>query len=333
MSGTQHRTPRHRQSASDPAGSAPVASTPTQPSQFEIPGGSGPSASSNGEEGGAFIAAVAQDFVVKVSHCNTIGELLRVIPVPAQSRSKDILNNVYQASQKLGAAEALLGTWRDRLLYPNDWKNFAQLNSLKAPTVQICKEAIAHDSAGLSSLNLDNTLYEAKRAALSRMIDIKAKEVETLRDLVQSSNITQRLMDAWREVLEQQAGAIIAEHAAIIGADDAIRRVAQVAASIGESSSHIAKLSRSKRQGMKKDADISMTDAGDKESQKQLMVLVEEALKRKEQSRRDRTQSGKGKGSPVISKNKTQKKKKDSRPKQKGGKQPKKSSGKQQKKR
>jgi len=105
-----------------------------------------------------------------------------------------------------------------------------------------------------------------------------------------------------------------------------------VAASIGESSSHIAKLSRSKRQVVKKDADISMTDAGDKESQKQLMVLVEEALKRKEQSRRDRTQAGKGKGSPAISKNKTQKKSKDSRPKQKGGK-PKKSSGKQQNKR
>lgn len=332
MSGRTHQPPRHRQSASDPAGNAPVASTQTQPSQFEIPGGSGPQASSNGEDGGFLITAVAQDFVVKVSHCNTIGELLRVVPVPAQSRSKDILSNVYQASQKLGAAEALLGTWRDRLLQPNDWKNFAQLNSLKAPTVQICKEAIAHDSAGLSSLNLDNTLYEAKRAALSRMIDIKAKEVEVLRDLVQSSNITQRLMDAWREVLEQQAGSITAEHAAIIGADDAVRRVAQVAASIGESSSHIAKLSRSKRQVMKKDADISMTDAGDKESQKQLMTLVEEALKRKEQSRRDRTQAGKGKGSPAISKNKTQKKNKDSRPKQKGGK-PKKSSGKQQKKR
>lgn len=331
MSGRTHQTPRHRQSASDPAGSASNAST-LQPSQFEIPGGSGPSASTTGEEGAAVSFAVSQDFVLKVSHCNTIGELLRVIPVPAQSRSKDILNNVYQASQKLGAAEALLGSWRDRLLHPNDWKNFAQLNSLKAPTVQICKEAIAHDSAGLSSLNLDNTLYEAKRAALSRMIDIKAKEVDTLRDLVQSSNITQRLMDAWKEVLEQQTGSITSEHATIIGADDAVRRVAQVAASIGESSSHIAKLSRSKRQGMKKDADISMTDAGDKESQKQLMVLVEEALKRKEQSRRDRTQAGKGKGSPAISKNKTQKNK-DSRPKQKGGKQQKKSSGKQQKKR
>lgn len=265
-----------------------------------------PSQSSDGRGQAQLNAAYFKEYVLKLSTCNTIGELLKAIPVPVQPVSRDILDGVYQASQKLGGAQTLLAFWEERLRSKR-FAEVSQLNSLRSPIVQVCKEAIGPDDGGLRSMTLDATLYAAKESALTRMIEIKRVEVANLSNFVQSNCIVTRLAPAWESVLAQQASMITPEHATIIQNPEVVHKVAQITASIGESSSQRARIAKDKRTLSKKEADIDMTDVSSVQSKKQLMTLVEEALKRKEQSRRDRTQSGKGKGSSGTPKKKTQK--------------------------
>lgn len=267
---------------------------------------------------------------MKVSQCNTIGELVRLIPVPVQPVSRDIIDGVYQASQKLGGAEALLAFWKDKL-QSSDFAAVSQLNSLRAPTVQISKEAIGDNDGGLGSMTLDTVLHEAKRNALTHMILIKGKEVQNLQNFVHPRRIGSRLHEAWAEFVQQHAGSLTGEHSTLLLSDDFVLRVSQVTGSIGESSYQRARIAKDKRSWAKKEADINMTDVSGVENQKQLMTLVEEALRRRGQSQRDRATSGKGKRSSAISKKKTQGAPKIHRPGK--GKNGKRASGRQQKRR
>lgn len=301
-----------QQSPPSRSGTRPSASGTSRPPTQQPP--SQPSQSTDGASQGFLNDAVFKEYVLNISRCNTIGELVRLIPVPVQPVSRDILDGVYQASQKLGGAEALHLLWQDKLR-SSDFATVSQLNSMRAPVVQISKEALGSHDNGLSSMNLDTVLHDSKKSALIQMIRIKGQEVSNLRDFIQIKNIGSRLRDAWNVVLEQQAGAMTSEHGSLILSDDFVGRVAQVAASIGESSFQRVRISKQKRSSAKKEADIMMTDASSHESKRQMISLVEEALKRKEQSQRDRTRSGKGKGSSATSKKKTQRKGRTAKPK------------------
>lgn len=287
---------------------APASPTPGSSSNT-IPNGVFPSQSSGLGGMEQDIKNVAlQEFFKSVASVSTIGELVRAIPVPAQPISRDILDGVYQACQKLGAAETLLAEWRDQLrtgAYADKSKNkVAQLNSIKPPVVQVCKEALAgSEGRGLESLNdFDATISSMKQLALNKMIEIKAKEVKNLQDYVQSRAIEDRLRAAWADVVTRLTGTITPEHADLLGKAEALQRVSRVAASIGESSYRRVLIAKNKKVLTKKDADVDMTDAHTGESRKQLHTLVKEMFKREQQSRQDRARSGKGKRSSGISK-------------------------------
>lgn len=264
------------------------------------------SASSDGRAQTVLSSAYLQEFQLKLAGCTTIGEVLKLLPVPVQPISRDILDGVYQGSLKLGAAQALLQVWKDKLrsgaFGPKD--GVAQLNSIKIPAVQICKEALQADDGALSSMNLDATIYEAKRSALARMVEIKEREVTNLQAFVQPASIGARLDPAWGSVLTLQAAAVTAEHHALLRNGDVARKICQVTASIGDSASQRVRLAKEKRVVVKQGADVDMTDANAPSSKKQLASVIEEVLKRREQSRRDRTQAGKGRGSSGTSKKK-----------------------------
>lgn len=262
-------------------------------------------------------SAYLQEFQLKLAGCQTVGEVLKLLPVPVQPISRDVLDGVYQASQKLGGAQALLLFWKDRLR-SGVFDGVAQLNSIKAPIVQVCKEAIGPDDGGLSAMNLDPTIHKAKESALTAMVAIKEQEVANLQSFVQPQNIRARLQPAWGSVVEQQAATITAEHQALLGNEDVLRKVCQVTASIGESSSQRARIAKDKRAADRREADVDMTDVQTGSSKKQLASLVEEVLKRREQSRRDRAQSGKGKRSSGTSKQKKTQKERE-KTKKKGG--------------
>lgn len=288
MSGPSHRS---RQSGS--------VVPDTQASSATIQGnghGNGPpSQSSNGEVQQHLVDQYLGGTIIKLTECNTIGELLRTIPVPAQAVSRDILDGVYQASMKLGGARALLALWKDHLRLQS-FDKVSHLNSIRPPTVQVCKEALLGSDSRLSSMNFDEVLKVWKKSALTQSIAIKELEVANLQDYVQARNIGTRLGSAWAGVLRSDAGIVTREHAAFLAHDTTILKVAQVAASIGETSSQRVQLSKQKRVVEKKDSDIDMTDASSDQGKKQLMALVKEAVQRNQQSHRDRALSGKGKG-------------------------------------
>lgn len=158
-------------------------STANPGTQSQSQGVRAPTTPSQNGPAGEHLVAVVQDCILGISHCNSIGELLRFLPVPVQPCSRDILENVFQASQKLGAAESLVGFWKDQLRSSN-YTAVAQLNSLRAPIVQVSKEALGPNDGGLSAMNLDTILAEAKRNALTQMILIKEREIANLRDRV-----------------------------------------------------------------------------------------------------------------------------------------------------
>lgn len=296
--------PSHRQTQSDPSSNPALRQTRVA--------SQGVSQSSAGFAQGQYNNKVSEEFILSATRCNTIGELAKLVPVPVQPSSRDILDGVYQASQKRGTADNQLRLWKDKLR-SSDFAGVAQLNSLKAPVVQVSKEAIGPDDGGLGSMNLDPILLEAKRNALTHMILIKETEVRNLTSFVQSANIAGRLKAVWDNALATQTSAITPEHACLLRDNEAIRRVAQVAAAIGESSYDRVRLAKEKRATAKKDADVNMTDVSG-QNKKQLAALVEEALKRREQSRKDRTLSGKGKGRKGPSTNKTRQQQKKKRP-------------------
>lgn len=291
----------------------------------QTPSSTAPPQSSNGAAEANILNHVLPEFFKAVSTANTIGELLRIIPVPAQPLSRGVLDGVYQASMKLGAAKALHELWTDQLntgdfLKPKDNK-VSHLNSIKAPVVQTCKEATEADDGTLSSMNFDSVLAEMKRAALNKMIAIKAQEIENLQSFVQTHSIASRLSAVWAIVVANQTAHVTAEHSKILSRQDTLQRVARVAASIGESSYQRTFLAKKKRTDTKKDRDVQMTDL-DGENRKELATLVKEQLKRERQSERDRARSGKGKRSSGISKQqmkKTQKKREETKKKKNSG--------------
>lgn len=262
--------------------------------------------SSDGTDQSYLNNEVLKQYCIGLTKCSTMGELLRHVPVPVQPISKDIFDGVYNAFQKLGTGEQLVAFWKDKLR-SSDFAGVSQLNSIKAPVVQVSKEAlVAENNQGLNSLDFATVISSSKRAALTQMILIKETEIAVLRDHVQTAHVGNRLEEAWNSVLEKETSIITREHQAILTEEEIVRRVAQVACSVGESAFQKSVLSKKRRTEQRREADVEMTDVVSKPHQKQLASLIEEVLRRKDQSRKDRTLSGKGKGraqSPKKQKN------------------------------
>jgi len=279
---------------------------------------------------------VLVDLLSKIPTCNTLGELVRALPVPAQPSAKGILDRVYGAAHRLGAAEVLLQTWRD-VLRTSDWEKVAQLNSIRIPNLQVCKEALGPEDDGLSSMNLDDWLRESKKSALTRMIEIKNKEVTNLRQVIQPRAIASDLTTAWSEAVTREASLITAEAQAVMTMPMLAQKVAQSAAAIGVSSYEKAKKVKENRISTKKSArigaqelnDTPMGGTGDGPTQNQLRALVGEAVKRQMQSQKDRGLAGKGKRRTAPSKTKKVQKRPGKRQRESAAKAKAKPSGKQ----
>lgn len=233
-------------------------------------------------------AEVVKTAVVGISKCHTLGALLKEIPVPAQVFTKNFFDQVYRAFQKRGAAFVLVREWKDALQHET-FANVPALNSLKAPIVQTCVEARKED-AGIEGMNFNAVLLESKKAALRRMIEIKEKETQALEKFTEIQHISNELGAAWNKITREELNS---DHLAFLDASEIRERVVKTLYSICESAFSRTIEAKQKRKNAKSDADLEMTDVSGT-NQKQVMSLIEEALKRKEQSRRDKLLSGKG---------------------------------------
>jgi hypothetical protein len=281
---------------------------------------------------------VLQDLLARMSRCHTFGELMKTVPAPAQEITKTKLEKVVDSFTRQGACETLKATWQD-FLNKSEFNRVPELNSLKAPTVQISKLAKEVDQVALNNFNFDTIMQDARRATLVQMIALKQQEIKNLKSLCNERSIRDKLFVAWTLLVTD--GTTTPEHANILTHEGCAERLVQMAISIGQNSLAKTASVKQKKQEKLAEADKQKTDlVGNNRS---FESMFKEMMRKEKQSEGDRRKSGKGKGRagpPNKSKNqkpgnekRIQKKKKSGRSNAKGGKAPATSTGRQPRKR
>jgi hypothetical protein len=244
---------------------------------------------------------VLSDLLARMSRCHTFGELLKTIPAPAQETTKSILEKVTESFTRQGACETLKATWQD-FLNKGEFNRVPELNSLKAPSVQISKLATEVDEVAINALNFDEIMLDVRKAALAQMIGLKQQEIANLRKLCDEKTIRVTLFASWSPIVDR-AGTT-PEHATILTHKGIAERLVQMAISIGQNSLTRSATIKQKKLEKKAEADTEMTDIpGNK---KQFESMFREMMKRERQSEKDRKTSGKGKGRAGPPKTKNQ---------------------------
>lgn len=255
---------------------------------------------------------IATALVGDITKCSTIGALVKLVPVPAQPGSRTIFDDVFTACQKKGAAENLLKLWRNKLA-SSALSEVSALNSLKAPVIQICKEAQGPDDDGLSGMNMDDVVKDAKTAALRQMIAMKEKEFTNLVLFTSRATVERKVASCW--ALAGNSPHLTPEHRALLAFDEIRKRFARAAAAIGDSAYLKVSNNRQRQEETRQEAAGQATDLTGEKGQRDMQALIDQTLARREQSRRDknknkRNRSGKGKRGAGPSGNQNQKKEK-----------------------
>lgn len=234
---------------------------------------------------------IIEDLFARMSRCHSLGELLKVVPAPAQNATKDVLEKVTDAFTRQGACEVVKTTWQDAL-NQGEYDNIPELNSLKAPTVQISKLATEVDKVALDALNFDSDLRDAKKAALTTMIGLKQQEINNLNQLCKESIIRRKIFTIWKGISADTG--ITPEHVTILLHKGCAERLVQMAISIGHDSLTRSANIKKKRLEKKDEAEKKKTEAAD--DPKSIKALIQEELKRARQSEKDKKIAKKGKG-------------------------------------
>lgn len=234
---------------------------------------------------------VMQDLLARMSRCHTFGELMKTVPAPAQETTKIILEKVVDSYTRQGACETLKATWQD-FLNKSEYHRVPELNSLKAPTVQISKLAREVDQVALNNFNFDTILQDARHATLVQMIGLKQQEISNLKSLCNERSIRDKLFVAWTLLVTD--GTTTPEHANILTHQGCAERLVQMAISIGQNSLAKTAISKQKKQEKLAEADRQKTDLVG--NSKSFESMFKEMMRKEKQSEADRRKSGKGKG-------------------------------------
>jgi hypothetical protein len=285
----------NRNSQSSRGSVAPGAAPGPQPSQA--------SNSTATEESQANLNThVAVDFVTRLSRCQTIGEVVRLVPAPAQEKTKEILDRVYESFIRRSNATQVKLRWKDAL-DKQEYESIPELNSLKRPVVQLSKLAETVDKGAFAPFNFSEAINTAKKAALEEMIRIKTQEIKNLDTLCEETNIQAKVKAEW--MTASQGVGVTPEHLTLLLEDGPSSRIVQAAISIGRNAVSRSVIIKQKKNQTRADAEVDMTDP--LQNKEQIESLVMEMIKRREQSKRDKSLSGKGKGRAGPPKKKNQK--------------------------
>jgi hypothetical protein len=235
---------------------------------------------------------ILEDLFARMSRCHTLGELIKTIPAPAQTATKEVLEKVTDAFTRQGACEVLKTSWQDAL-DKGEYDRIPELNSLKAPSVQVSRIAKEIDETALNAHNFTSALADARKAALVVMIGIKQQEIINLNQLCNERPILSKIARIWRDVSTEDG--ITPEHLAILHNRGCAERLVQMAISIGHDSLTRSANIKKKRLEKKNEADTDMTGVAD--DPKSVRALIREEMKRARQSEKDkRINSKKGNG-------------------------------------
>jgi hypothetical protein len=243
-------------------------------------------------------------FVQRIVNCRSVAQLVTHVPAIAQDRTKEGLNEIVSAHVKLASATHLLAEWND-VLAKESFGSIVELKSLRAPSIQLSKLA---EKDGSIKKDFEESLKEAKRLALARMIFIKKREVEILRGLCEAKKNAEEVHNTWRALALEKD--VSAEASALLLNAPCALSLVQSAISIGENTA--AKQIRDK---LKKSATVKTTKkdatAVMPTDKKGLEAFVKAIADRNKQSAMDKAKakkSGKGQRGAGPSKTKNQKK-------------------------
>jgi hypothetical protein len=244
-------------------------------------------------------AKVLEDLVARMSRCHTIGELIKTIPVPAQENTKGILEKVNESFTRHGACSSIHASWQDAL-DKGEFERIPELNSLRPPIVQTSKLAKEVDEVALTTLNFTSVIADARKAALTQMIAIKAQEIKNLRRLCDGQSIRDKIIASWLSTADSNS--ITPEHQTILTHRGCAERLVQMAISIGQDSLTRTANIKKKKLEKKAETDIEMTDAV--EDPKKFEAMFHEMMKRERQSEKDKrihngtSKKGRGRAGP-----------------------------------
>jgi hypothetical protein len=189
------------------------------------------------------------------------------------------------------------------VLAKQEYDSIPELNSLKKPIVQLSKLAETVDKGAFAPFNFSDAMNTAKKVSLEEMIRIKRQEVKNLDSLCDEDNIQAKVKAIWMSVSQEDG--ITPEHLTLLLDDGPSSRLVQAAISIGRNAVSRSVIIKQRRNESKANAEVEMTDVLD--NREQIQHLVMEMIKRREQSKKDKTTSGKGKGraGPPSKKNQT----------------------------
>lgn len=242
-------------------------------------------------------------FVKRIVNCQSVAQLIAFVPAIAKDRTKVGLDEIVTAHVKKATAASTLADWRDSLAKDN-FDSIHELKSIRAPSLQISKLA---EKEGSITKDFKDSLKEAKKAALTRMIDIKAKEVEALSSLCDQAKLAKKLHEAWNGI--SASDGVSPEACALLHEPSCASSLVSSAISIGENTAHKQMIAKQKKSEAVKKAQIGGTSVMPKDS-KALEEFVKEIAKRQKQSAMDKSKakkSGKGQRGAGPSKSKNQK--------------------------
>jgi hypothetical protein len=247
---------------------------------------------------------VIRNFVKRIVNCRSVAQLVSFVPAIAQERTKESLDIIVQAHVKKASAAFLLAEWRDALA-KDSFASIPALKSIRAPSIQVSKLA---EKDGSINKDFDDSIKEAKRTALTRMIEIKAKEVEALSQHCLVGANADKLHTAWRFIsvldgVSKEAFALLQHNACALS-------LVQSAISIGENTAQKQLDTTKKKTETVKKAQTQGT-AVMPTDKKGLEEFIKEIHKRQKQSAMDKSaakKSGKGRRGAGPSKTKNQKK-------------------------
>ncbi|KAI8931464.1 hypothetical protein NX059_001844 [Plenodomus lindquistii] len=248
---------------------------------------------------------VVSAFLKKIVNSRSVAQLVSSVPAVAQDRTRVNLDNIVQAHVKKALAVSLLAEWRDCIAKEN-FDSILELKSLRAPSIQVSKLA---EHGGSIPRNFDESLKEAKKLSLTRMIEIKDLEVQSLTGLGNQTQQANLLHRSWLPIAQMEG--VSFEASAILLDPACSLSLVQSAISIGENTAQKQMSLRAKKSSTVKRARRDGTAVMPTDS-KSLEVFVKEIAKRQRQSAQDKAKankkkSGKGRRGAGPSKTKNQK--------------------------
>lgn len=167
-------------------------------------------------------------FLKRLVNCRSVAQLVSLVPAAVQDRTRVDLDNIVNAHVKKATTAFQLAEWRDSLAKQN-YDGVPELKSIRGPSVQVSK--LAETEAAISK-DFSEALKEAKKSALTRMIEIKASEVEALTLISQEGRNVANLILGWKRVADTEG--VSKEAHVLLYDSDSIRSLIQTAISIGE---------------------------------------------------------------------------------------------------